>query len=151
MYPRILVPVDGSAPAQCGLREAIRLAAANHSTLVVLNVVNDFPVLMDPVAVADYNTLLEALRRGGEQIVAKAAKAAADAGVACESGIVDAPSGSASSSIVDQITARHCDLVVMGTHGRRGMKRLALGSDAEWVVRHSTVPVLLVKAPQAAD
>jgi nucleotide-binding universal stress UspA family protein len=151
MYSRILVPVDGSAPAECGLREAIRLAGTTRSTLVVLHVVNEFPILMDPVSMADYNSLLQALRRAGEEIVAKATKTVAEAGLACESAIVDALSGSASNAIVDQVTARHCDLVVMGTHGRRGMKRLALGSDAEVVVRHSPVPVLLVKAVAAAD
>ncbi len=150
MYSRILVPVDGSAPAECGLREAIRLATATHSTLVVLHVVNDFPILLDPIATADYNSVIEALRRAGEEIVAKATKTVTDAGLACESAIVDALSGSASSTIVEQVAARQCDLVVMGTHGRRGMKRLALGSDAEVVVRHSSVPVLLVKASEAA-
>ena len=150
MYSRILVPVDGSAPAECGLREAIRLASTTRSTLVVLYVVNEFPIMMDPVSMADYNTLLEALRRAGDDIVAKAAKTVIDAGLACEPAVVDALSGSASNAIVDQVAARRCDLVVMGTHGRRGMKRLALGSDAEMVVRHSPVPVLLVKAAEAA-
>jgi len=150
MYSRILVPVDGSAPSECGLREAIRLATAMHSTLVVLHVVNEFPILMDPIATADYNAVFEALRRAGEEIVAKATKTVADASLACEASIVDALSGSASDTIVEQVSARHCDLVVMGTHGRRGMKRLALGSDAEVVVRRSPVPVLLVKASDAA-
>jgi len=146
MYSRILVPIDGSAPAECGLREAIRLATTTRSTLVVLHVVNEFPIMMDPATLADYDNLLEALRRTGEEIVAKATKTVADAGLKCESAIVDALSGSASTAIVDQVGERHCDLVVMGTHGRRGMKRLALGSDAESVVRHSPVPVLLVKS-----
>jgi nucleotide-binding universal stress UspA family protein len=57
--------------------------------------------------------------------------------------------------IVDQVGQHHCDLVTIGTHGRRGFARLALGSDAEQVVRHSPVPVLLVRqhedaSPQAA-
>jgi nucleotide-binding universal stress UspA family protein len=150
MYSRILVPVDGSAPAECGLREAIRLATATRSTLVVLHVVNEFPIMMDPVSLADYNGLIEALRCAGEEIVAKATKVVVEAGLDCESAIVEALSGSASNAIVEQVTAQRCDLVVMGTHGRRGMKRLALGSDAEVVVRHSPVPVLLVKASEAA-
>ncbi len=149
MYSRILVPVDGSAPSGCGLREAIRLATATHSTLVVLHVVNEFPILMDPVAMSGYESLVAALRQAGEEIVAKAVTTVRNSGLACESATVEALSGSASEAIVDQVTAQHCDLVVMGTHGRRGMKRLALGSDAEVVVRHSPVPVLLVKADAA--
>jgi nucleotide-binding universal stress UspA family protein len=147
MYSRILVPIDGSAPAESGLREAIRIATATRAKLVVLNVVNEFPLLMDPVALADYNSLLEALARAGEQLVAKAAKAAAEAGIECESVVVDATSGQAATMIVEQAVNHRCDLIVMGTHGRRGLKRLALGSDAEVVVRHAPVPVLLVKAP----
>jgi nucleotide-binding universal stress UspA family protein len=150
MYSRILVPVDGSAPAECGLREAIRIALATRAKVVVLNVVNEFPILMDPVALADYNNLLEVLRRTGEEVAARAAKAVTDAGLECETVVLDATSGSVAPVIVEQIAQHHCDLVVMGTHGRRGMKRLALGSDAELVVRHAPVPVLLVKPPAIA-
>jgi nucleotide-binding universal stress UspA family protein len=150
MYSRILVPVDGSPPSECGLREALRIAIATRAKVVVLNVVNEFPILMDPVALASYSQLLAALRSAGEEIAAKAGKAVTDAGVECEIVVVDATSGAAATSIVEQAVARHCDLIVMGTHGRRGMKRLALGSDAELVVRHSPVPVLLVKPPATA-
>ena len=147
MYSRILVPIDGSAPAESGLREAIRIATATKAKVVVLNVVNEFPLQMDPVALADYNALLEALARAAEEMVAKAAKAVTEAGIECESVVVDASTGPAATVIVEQAASHHCDLIVMGTHGRRGMKRLALGSDAEVVARHSPVPVLLVKAP----
>jgi len=150
MYSRILVPVDGSAPAECGLREAIRIAQASGASLVVLNIVNDFPILMDPAAMSDYDNLLEALRRRGEEIAGQAAQAARDAGLACEGVVLDAASGSVANLIVDQVVERRCDLVVMGTHGRRGLRRLALGSDAELVVRHCPVPVLLLKAPVGA-
>jgi len=150
MYSRILVPVDGSAPAECGLREAIRIAQASGASLVVLNIVNEFPILMDPAAMSDYDNLLEALRRRGEEIAGQAAQAARDAGLACEGVVLDATSGSVANLIVDQVVERRCDLVVMGTHGRRRLRRLALGSDAELVVRHCPVPVLLLKAPVAA-
>jgi len=151
MYSRILVPVDGSAPSECGLREAIRIAQATRASLVVVNVVNEFPILMDPVAMSDYNNLLESLRRNGEEIAGKAARAVRDAGLECESMVLDATGVSVAALIVDQVAERRCDLVVMGTHGRRGMRRLALGSDAELVVRRCPVPVLLVKAPVRAD
>jgi nucleotide-binding universal stress UspA family protein len=147
MYARILVPVDGSLPSECGLQEALRIAGAVKARLVLLNVVNEFPILTDPVALADYNKLLDILRSAGEELVAKASKAAAASGVDCETAVVDASNGHASSAIVAEAASRHCDLIVMGTHGRRGMRRLALGSDAELVVRHASVPVLLVKPP----
>jgi len=115
MYSRILVPIDGSEAAECGLREAMVLFV-----------------------------------RAGEAMVAKAVKTVAEAGVDHESVVVDAGAGSAWEAIVEQVARSHCDLVVMGTHGRRGLKRLTMGSDAELVVRHATVPVLLVKASAKA-
>lgn len=149
MYSRILVPVDGSAPAERGLQEAVRIATVTRAKVIVLNVVNEFPLLTDPVGAAGYGELLAALRRAGEEIAAKASRTVTDAGLDCETAVIDALSGAVATVIVQQATERHCDLIVMGTHGRRGMKRLALGSDAELVVRHSPAPVLLVKAPEA--
>ena len=150
MYTRILVPIDGSEPAECGLREAIGIAAATKAKRVVLNVVSEFPILMDGVSLAYYEELLAALTRAGEELVAKAASQVAEAGLDCETVVVDARTSRAADVIVEQAERCGCDLVVMGTHGRRGLKRLTMGSDAELVVRHAAVPVLLVKAPGAA-
>jgi nucleotide-binding universal stress UspA family protein len=150
MYTRILVPVDGSEPAECGLREAIGIAASTKAKLVVLNVVSEFPILMDGVSLAYYEELLAALTRAGGELVAKAAARVAEAGVDCETVVVDARTSRAADVIVEQAGRCGCDLIVMGTHGRRGLKRLAMGSDAELVLRHAAVPVLLVKAPGAA-
>ena len=146
MYTCILVPIDGSEPAECGLREAIRIAASAKAKLVVMNVVSEFPILMDGVSLAYYDDLLAALARAGEDLVAKAAARVAEAGIDCETVVIDARTARAADVIVEQAARSGCDLVVMGTHGRSGLKRLALGSDAELVVRHSPVPVLLVKA-----
>jgi nucleotide-binding universal stress UspA family protein len=150
MYSRILVPIDGSEPADCGLREAIGIARSTQAKIVLLNVAHESPMMMDGVSMAYYNDLLASLTRAGEAMVAKAAKKVADAGLDSESVVIEAGAGSAWEAIVEQVARRHCDLVVMGTHGRRGLKRLTMGSDAELVVRHAPVPVLLVKPPAAA-
>jgi nucleotide-binding universal stress UspA family protein len=150
MYSRILVPIDGSEPAKRALQEAIAIATATKAGLVVLNAVHEPPlVVMDSVSIVYYNDLLPTLRRAGEELVAAAAKAATEAGLDCESVIVDAATQPVWEAILEQVAACHCDLIVMGTHGRRGLKRLTLGSDAELVVRHASVPVLLVKAAAA--
>lgn len=150
MYSRILVPIDGSEPAGCGLREAIRIACATRAKIVVVNVARESSMAMDGMSMAYYSDLVEVMLRAGRELVDKAATAASAAGVECESVVVDARSGSAWEAIVEQAAQFHCDLIVMGTHGRRGLKRLTLGSDAELVVRHCDVPVLLVKAPAPA-
>jgi nucleotide-binding universal stress UspA family protein len=63
----------------------------------------------------------------------------------------DVRSGRVAEVIVDEVVKLKCDLVVIGTHGRRGFNRLVVGSDAEAVMRASPVPVLLVRAPEAAS
>jgi len=151
MYTKILVPVDGSAPSTCGLHEAIGLAKDAGSTLLLLHVIVQMPLTLGYPGVADYGQVWDMLDRAGRDIVERAAKEAAAAGVAYVARVVDGGAGSVSDVVVDQAEAEHCDLIVMGTHGRRGMKRLALGSDAEMIVRHSPVPVLLVRAPAGTE
>jgi nucleotide-binding universal stress UspA family protein len=151
MYSRILVPVDGSAPSRAGLKEAIALAADSGGTIVVLNVVSELPLATAPEGFVAYREFADALAVAGRGIVKEAAKQAEKAGAKFETHVVDVGMSPVSESIVEQIGRLRCDLVVMGTHGRRGLKRLTLGSDAELVVRHAPVPVLLVKAPDATN
>ncbi len=146
MYSRILVPVDGSAPSRAGLKEAIGLAAGTKATLILFNVVNEPPLLMGAAGYVNYGDISEILLRNGQELVTEAAAEAAKVGVMVESFVIDAGTDAVCDTIVEQAATRRCDLIVMGTHGRRGMKRLTMGSDAELVVRQSPVPVLLVKA-----
>jgi nucleotide-binding universal stress UspA family protein len=68
--------------------------------------------------------------------------------VHCETVLREVAGRRVADVIVDQVAQHHCDLVAIGTHGRRGLARLAMGSDAEQVVRHCPVPVLLVRQQQ---
>jgi len=147
MHARILVPIDGSPAAEAGLREAIALAAALGSALVVVHATRESALMAGPLGVAYYGDLLQELESAGEALVADAARHAREAGVPCETAVVDGNLRAAWEVIVEQVGATRCDLVVMGTHGRRGLHRLTLGSDAALVVRHAPVPVLLVRAP----
>ena len=149
MFKRILVPVDGSEPSLCGLRKAIGLAATNQASLVIINVVSEAPLIVGMDGYVSYGEMAELMKKAGQEIVGKAAALAREAGVDCESHVVDGGVATASDIIVEQAAKHACDLIAMGTHGRRGLKRLTLGSDAELVVRHASVPVLLVKAPSA--
>jgi nucleotide-binding universal stress UspA family protein len=149
MYKRILVPYDGSEPSRAGLREAIDLAADSGATLVVLHVVSALPLLMGGEVYLNHGELAEILRKNGQELAQEGAGIADKDGVKCESHVVDGGATAVCDVILDQIAAQRCDLVVMGTHGRRGLKRLTLGSDAELVVRRSSVPVLLAKAAEA--
>ena len=149
MYQRILVPMDGSATAECGLRAAVGFATGQQATLLFLHVVDDFSMLVEMTSVRSYEEMLKGLRQYGLEVLAKARQAAEQAGVHCESLMREVTNERVAEVIVDQAKQHNCDLIVMGTHGRRGFSRIAMGSEAEQVARTSPVPVLLVRQQEA--
>ena len=149
MYARILGPLDGSDTAALGLREALALARELKSTLVLLHVVDDFPLMVETASAANFEDDHAALLKLGDALLDKAAKGAAEAGVESEKVLKDVKARRVADVVLEEAKARRCDLIVMGTHGRKGLRRLALGSDADGVVRAASMPVLLVR--QAED
>ncbi len=145
MYRKILVPVDGSEPSLVGLGEAIRLAKDQKATLRLLHVVHDFFVAGGHGAAAYTTQLRHDLRERGEAILSDAAGSARHQGVETETKLMETPAGSVGAMIVEHAANWPADLIVLGTHGRRGVRRLVMGSDAEHVVRTTPVPVLLVR------
>ena len=145
MYERILVPVDGSETSRRGLKEAILLAREHRGRLKCLHVIDEHVLAHDYLGFAYMPDLFEALRKNGETILEQASEQAENVGVPVESVIRESGGRRVSETILDEAKAWAADLIVMGTHGRRGISYLALGSDAELVVRGSTVPVLLVR------
>ena len=147
MYKRILAPVDGSATSRRGLRAAIGLAKAQHAGLVILNVVDAMPIFATLEGSMAYDPgLLEALRAGGKKILAKAAAEAKSRGVRAKTVLAENIAGRVADVIVRQAKKGRADLIVLGTHGRRGLTRVVMGSDAELVVRYAPAPVLLIRA-----
>lgn len=147
MYKRILVGVDGSAASQRGLAEAVRLARQGGAELRIVHVLGELALMAGVPEAAYLDAVLAEARRGGEQVVAKARAAAEAAGVAAEAELVETVGRSIGDVLANEVVRWRADLVVLGTHGRRGLRRMVLGSDAESVVRTSPVPVLLVRAP----
>jgi nucleotide-binding universal stress UspA family protein len=146
MYKRILVPVDGSATSRRGLRAAIDLAKTQRARLVILNVVDAMPVFASLEGMVAYDPgILEALRKGGKAILARAAAEAKKRGVTAKTVLAENLAGRVADVIVRQAKRRRADLLVLGTHGRRGLTRMVMGSDAELVVRYTPAPVLLVR------
>jgi len=145
MYERILVPVDGSETSKRGLKEAIRLAKEQGARLKCLHVIDEHFLAHDYLGFAYMPDLFESLRKNGETILEEASEEAEKGGVSAESVLRESGGIRVSEAILDEANAWAADLIVMGTHGRRGISHLALGSDAELVVRGSKVPVLLVR------
>jgi len=145
MYKRILVPFDGSPTAKLGLAEAIKLAKEQGATLRIVHIVNEWLAVSPDASGADLGPVIEGLRAAGEAILDEAQEAARAAHVDAQTVLVEEMGDPAGVQIVRQASEWPADLVVCGTHGRRGVRRLLLGSDAEYVVRHSPVPVLSVR------
>lgn len=144
MYQNILVPVDGSDTAERGLREAIQLARGLSSRIRVIHVVNSTPWIAQG-APGVIEELVSQLRSTGESIVHEAKTAVRSAGLEVDDRLIEAMGERAGEFIVAEANDWPANLIVCGTHGRRGLKRLLMGSDAEYIVRHSPVPVLLVR------
>jgi nucleotide-binding universal stress UspA family protein len=148
MYKRILVAVDGSATAERALREGIQLAQEQRARLRLVHVVDELTAAGErPSSPDDY---WKAVRGQGERILARASALAAKAGIEAETKLAEIRTfGSVVRRVPSLIVAEadrwRADLVVIGTHGRRGMSKLLLGSVADGVVRTSTSSVLLVR------
>jgi nucleotide-binding universal stress UspA family protein len=145
MYQRILVGVDGSPTSIRGLDEAIRLAKATGAQLLLVHVLNSLILESEVASTAYYQALADSIRASGANILENAAMLAHEAGVSFEQKMVEKIGAHAWQEIVAQAKDWKADLIVVGTHGRRGLERLVMGSDAELVLRHSPVPVLMVR------
>jgi nucleotide-binding universal stress UspA family protein len=155
VFRRILVPIDGSPTSNLGLREAIKMAKDQNATLCLLHVVDELIVsqafdgtmYVTPQYIDEF---IAALRSEGKRILAKAEKHARKDAVKCQTVLCETVGHAVADVIVEQAKKCKADLIVLGTHGRRGITRLVMGSDAEGVVRAARVPVLLVRHPSAA-
>ncbi len=151
MYKKILVPVDGSHTSTRGLQEAVRLAKDQHARVRLMHVVDEWSVIqsagMDGGGAGD---ILDALEESGKDAL-RNAKALADRhGVKAETVMYRNLSGRVADFIVKEARKWDADVIVMGTHGRRGISHALLGSDAEAVVKLSGVPVMLVRGVPSA-
>lgn len=147
MYRKILVPVDGSNTSFMGLEHAIALAKDQDASIRILNVVDEMvlsTMMVEPVAVP-IDDILESMRVEGGRVLDKAIARANKAGVKAEAVQVASRGKPVSDTILADARRCRADVIVMGTHGRRGLNRLLLGSDAERVLRDSPVPVLLTR------
>lgn len=146
MYKRILVPVDGSSTSDIALREAIKFVIDQKAELRIIHVIEDVVPVWD-VELLNINEIREALRQTGERVLAKAEVVARDAGIKAETRLIEStpPGARIASVIAAEAKAWPADLIVTGTHGRRGVDHLLMGSVAEGVVRISPVPVMLIR------
>lgn len=145
MYTRILVPIDGSAIANHAFDEALMIARATGAELQPLYVVDVPPVSLEATA-AFYVDIRDAYVKEGAELSVEAAERLKRAGVPGAPRVVEVEltGDDIAHRILESAQEYGADLVVMGTHGRRGWRRMVLGSVAEHFLRLSPWPVLLV-------
>jgi nucleotide-binding universal stress UspA family protein len=144
MFKRILVPTDGSDLSVKAVQTAIALAKLSGGELFAIGVKEPFPYSaiseMQPVPPQEFYDAQERIASGH---VKAALDAAAAAGVAIKGHTVEALHPW--EAILDHAKAEKCDLIVMASHGRRGVAALLLGSETQKVLTHGTLPVLVVR------
>ena len=148
MYSKILVAVDGSEASLHALEHASELAPDVSATLRIIHVVDLDWLPLGPELAIDIEAVSAARRGTGEKILAAAGETARQAGLVAEVALVETetPTQHVAEVIAQAASRWPADVVVLGTHGRRGFERMLLGSVAEGVARRSSVPVLLIRS-----
>ncbi|MCA8024659.1 universal stress protein [Burkholderia cepacia] len=150
MYTNIMVAVDGSPSSKLALDEGLKVARSYGARLFAVFVV-DRSLLVTYAGRMDPDALLDEVRRDGAAVLRSAERAISRAAVNGDTEIVETEAGQNVAERLQRYVVEHSiDLAVIGTHGRRGVRRLFLGSVAERFLRGSSCPVLLVRAGDAA-
>jgi nucleotide-binding universal stress UspA family protein len=145
MYERILVPVDGSPTSDRGLEEAIGMAQCSGGRLRLVHVIDELSFAICMEAYAGYSgDWLSVLRENGAAILQQAMSRVADADVEADTMLHDGLSGPLHVVVAGEARRWQADLIVLGTHGRRGAHGKAPGIGSQEILRQASVPVRLV-------
>jgi nucleotide-binding universal stress UspA family protein len=145
MYANILIATDGSELGARAVEQGLALAKELHSKVTAVTVTEPWTAAVSgewavAFPVEEYE---KAAAANAHKILAQVAETAARAGVACETAHIK--DQYAAEGIVEEAKTRGSDLIVMGSHGRRGIVRFVLGSQASRVLTHSTIPMLICR------
>lgn len=144
MFQRILVPTDGSDITVKAIDRAIGLARLTGASIEAVAAKDPFPYAavseIQPIAPQEY---YDAQERIAQQRLQAVASACESAGIACRTHSIEALHPW--QAIIDHAKQSGCDLIVMASHGRRGMSALLLGSETQRVLIHTTLPVMVVR------
>ena len=143
LFPKILVPVDGSSTSNKAFDFALKLAQQDHSQVRALHVIDELGYLSS----YEYSgELMATARKNGTQVLQNAVLAAQASNVPTDTRLVDQPGQRLGQTVADEAASWGADLIVVGTHGRRGVGRVLMGSGAEQIVRMAPVAVLTVRS-----
>jgi nucleotide-binding universal stress UspA family protein len=148
MYQRIFVAIDNSSTAQKALDEAIQLAAKLDAGLCIGTALDEAPLNQHGMGLGSYidvEKIKQEMRDTGNALLDQAAAKAKEAGVDPYRILIESDQKRLSDMIIEAAAQWNADMIVMGTHGRRGFERLLVGSVAEHMIRSATTTLLLVR------
>ena len=149
MYKHILISTDGSKVAQRGVDHGLSLAKSLEAKVTIITVTEPFPFHASAAGAGwvpipeDVSGYEEGHKRAAEKLLARVQKSATKLGVSAD--VLHVTDGRPAEAIVEAAKSSGCSLIVMASHGRRGLRRLLLGSQTAEVLAHSPVPVLVVR------
>ena len=149
MYNRILISTDGSEIAQKGVDHGLALAKALGVDVTIITVTERFQVYSGVVGYdlawsgAVLDEYAAGQKKAADSILSGARQSAERLGVTADT--LHVPDAEVAEAIIAAAKERNCGLIVMASHGRRGLQRLMLGSKASEVLTHSDIPVLIVR------
>lgn len=143
MFKRILIPVDGSETSNKALVAGLRMARETGASVRLLHAIHELGAM---AADGTYSgDVVGMLREGGAKVLTDATAIAQSAGVAADQSLCEEPGKRLGEVVAEAAKRWGADLVVVGSHGRRGLGRVLLGSGAEQILRLAPVPVLVVR------
>lgn len=147
MYQRILVPVDGSTTSGQSLAAALRLAKETGGQVRLVHVVEELVYLTgyDPYG-GSTGELIKVMHEAGDKVLGQGMALAKEAGVEAQFMLFGELGHRLAETVADAARRWNADLIVVGTHGRRGVSRMLLGSGAEQIIRLAPVPVLVIRS-----
>lgn len=147
MYKRIIVPVDGSPTANKALVAALQLARDGGGRVRLIHVVEEL-AFVDGYDMYGGQTgeLLQVMREAGDKVLDAALEIARSAGVDADKQLFDRFGERLGEVVANAARDWNADLIVLGTHGRRGIGRVLLGSGAEQIIRLAPTPVLVIRS-----
>ena len=147
MYKRILIATDGSQLSDMAVESGLSLAGLTGASVIALKVVPRYPrSYFDgtlPVEAADIKRIEKQWADAAQELVDKVKVQGTDEGVTVKT--VVAKSDLIAEAVIAAAKKHNCDLIVMASHGRKGIKRLLLGSETQHVLTHSHIPVLVLR------
>jgi nucleotide-binding universal stress UspA family protein len=149
LYTRILVPVDGSDTSTRALVAALQMARESGGSVRVVHVIEELAqvIAYDPYG-AYPGDLSKVLHDNGHKILTEAMNVAQSAGVSAEQQLIEAGGRRLAEAVLNEAASHKADLIVVGTHGRRGLGRVLLGSGAEQIIRLAPIPVLVIRSSE---